>query len=122
MQTRRFIARARREMTSLPAILPHYQFPASVPSEAKPARPRAIIMEIAIRHGVAPIDIFSRARFNHISLARQEVCYRLRFDLGYSYPRIARCVGWTDHTSALYAVRSHMRRLEAEAGAMKERQ
>lgn len=77
----------------------------------------AVVALVACKRGVAPADILSKSRRQHITQARQEVMWRLRAIRGaggrpkHSYPLIARSLGLGDHTTVIHGVRAHERRL-----------
>jgi chromosomal replication initiator protein len=68
---------------------------------------REILREVAANRGVQPQEILSRDKTRRVVKVRDEVIWRWRSELGYSYPKIARHIGMRDHTSALHAVRRH---------------
>lgn len=79
-------------------------FDTSSPNNAK-----AILREVAEKHGLALTDFEStglRAPMK-MTAARAEAAYRLRFERGLSFPRIAATVGYRDHTSAMHGVWIH---------------
>lgn len=64
---------------------------------------RAIILEVAARHGVDPDDLHGPSRLRRICRARWEAMRLLRAR-GLSSPMIGRMFN-RDHTSVLYALR-----------------
>ena len=60
-----------------------------------PERCRKIIMDVARARGVDTASIMDKSRKNVIARARHEIFYRLRTELGWSYPRIGRCLDST---------------------------
>ena len=75
-----------------------------------PERCRKIIMDVARARGVDTASIMDKSRKNVIARARHEIFYRLRTELGWSYPRIGRVFG-LDHTTVLWGASSHAIRL-----------
>lgn len=63
-----------------------------------------IIREVAQAHRVKVEDITGPRRFRAFNLARREAMQRIRFELGFSFPRIGQLFN-RDHTAALYACR-----------------
>lgn len=85
---------------------------------------KALITEVAGRHGLTYGDIVGCSTRAALSLARDEAVWRLRemrwaCDGGrrFSYPQIAAFVGMTDHSSAWSAYQRHAARVVA---AMRE--
>lgn len=77
---------------------------------------RGVINAVCAKHGIGRADLVSRSRRPHLVLARQECCYELRTAIlidgrPISWPRIARQLGFTDHTTALYGYREHAKLL-----------
>lgn len=68
-----------------------------------------VIQEVADKHDTTAKDILFHSRFHSISQARQEACFRLRCELGWSYPRIGKFIG-RDHSTIITAVRCHSKR------------
>lgn len=60
---------------------------------------RAIISEVAAKHGFGPREILENTRAARVVKARDEAIRRIRIELDYSFPRIARLFGRTDHTT-----------------------
>jgi len=67
------------------------------------ARWMHVLRAVAKHHNLRPDDIIGKSRKKHIVSARFEVFYRLRFDLGYSYPKIGYLMK-RDHSSVLHGV------------------
>lgn len=63
-----------------------------------------IIHEVSDQRGLLVDKVLSENRRKKYAVARFEIAYRLRRELGLSYPRIATHLGREDHTTALYAV------------------
>lgn len=74
-----------------------------------------VLEEVAEKHGLTVTEMLARRRAKPIVHARQEACWRLVKELGYSYPQVARRCNYYDHTTALHAVRKHQERLDAQA-------
>ena len=77
---------------------------APVPIET-PAR--KILMEVAEKHGM-PVTVFRNKsrKLNHVR-CRQEACFRMKQDLGFSLSQIGRLMGHQDHTTVLHAIRQY---------------
>jgi hypothetical protein len=67
----------------------------------------------ALRYGVTVCDVESERRNVPSVRARQCAMWQIKQELSWSLPRIARCFGQRDHTTALYAVRRHQARIDA---------
>ena len=70
-----------------------------------PLRDR-IIAEVVERTGVQRFDILSTVRTGAVCAARGEVYSRLREELGWSYPQIARAMGRREHSQVIAAIRA----------------
>jgi chromosomal replication initiation ATPase DnaA len=75
---------------------------------------RAVVSEVAAKYGCTVADILGQRRSGRLSIARFEVCARLR-ELNYggappSLPLIGR---WLQrhHTTVLHAIRRHAQRM-----------
>jgi len=68
-----------------------------------------LIDEIAAWHMLDPEVIRSMIRYRHVVEARQECCYRLVVDLGYSLTRAGNLLK-RDHTTVLHSMRRHCER------------
>ncbi len=51
---------------------------------------KAIIADVAAEHGVAPSELTGRSRKSAVYIPRRIAMRRIRRELGYSFPRIAR--------------------------------
>lgn len=67
-------------------------------------RPNQIIAEVCDAHGITRDDLFSDQIDRNYSRARQEAYYRMRTELGLSYPRIAALMGRKDHTTVIHGI------------------
>lgn len=85
--------------------------PATVAIEAPPppaeTPARKILMEVAEKHGM-PVTVFRNKsrKLNHVR-CRQEACFRMKQDLGFSLSQIGRLMGHQDHTTVLHAIRQY---------------
>jgi len=64
---------------------------------------RAIILDVAERHGIDPSDLHGPSRLPHLCRARWEAMQRLR-DRGLSLPMIGRMLN-RDHKTVLHGLR-----------------
>ncbi len=71
-----------------------------------------IISEVAADHALAVADIVGPSRLGPIVLARQEAMWRARSETDLSFPAIGRRFGGRDHTTVIYSVRKHQKRLD----------
>jgi chromosomal replication initiator protein len=76
--------------------------------------PREIIHEVAERNGLTVDDLRSASKKRHIAWARQEAMWELRQRTSLSLPQIAERLNRIDHTTALWGIRAHSKRI-AEA-------
>ena len=72
-----------------------------------------ILHQVAAKHGVTVLDIKSPRRFQKIVNARQEAFYRARHETALSLPQIGMLMGNKDHTTVLWGVKQHAKKLEA---------
>ena len=86
--------------------------PVAVETPPPPAAPaetpaRKILMEVAEKHGM-PVTVFRNKsrKLNHVR-CRQEACFRMKQDLGFSLSQIGRLMGHQDHTTVLHAIRQY---------------
>lgn len=69
-----------------------------------------ILSQVTDKHGLYLSALTSPARDKPLSRARQEAMYRLRKELPLSYPRIARVLGRSDHTTVIHGIKAHCAR------------
>lgn len=74
---------------------------------------KTIVYEVAKAHLVSFSDIVGHARSYPIVAARQEAYYRLRTELGLSFPEIGRRMGGKDHTGVMHGFNKHKGQLDA---------
>ena len=87
-------------------ITPHRPFPGK------------IVAEVARARGLTVQEILTRTRKRRIAHARQEAMWELRQRTRLSLPQIAERLNLKDHTTVLWGVRAHERRLaEAQEAA-----
>lgn len=70
-----------------------------------------IVAEVAAARGVSPAAIRLPLRTRLHCYARHEAAYRIRTELGYSYPLIAKALCLKDHTSAIHGACAHYARI-----------
>lgn len=71
---------------------------------------KVIMRDVCKARGVSYEDLVGPARWKHLIGPRHECMYRLYTEANLSYERIGIIFG-RDHTTVLYAVRSHKKRL-----------
>lgn len=76
-----------------------------------------ILREVAEAHDLSVRDVRERSRFPHMTVARHEVFYRLRHELGMTYEAIDYLVGGFSHKAVLMGVRNHVKRVSREVAA-----
>jgi len=74
---------------------------------------RAILREVAEKHGCAIDQITGPRRSKGVSRARQEAMYRMRMETPLSYPAIGARLGDRDHTTVIHGVKAHAKRANA---------
>lgn len=89
-----------KEMASAPKLPP---LPGLVLNEIGSSRWLRVLHAVAAYHEIDPSEILSTSRKRHVTNARFEVFYRLRVDLNFSYPKIAKLMK-KDHTTVLHGV------------------
>ncbi|GLQ20374.1 helix-turn-helix domain-containing protein [Algimonas porphyrae] len=67
----------------------------------------AILNEIVSAYGVSAREICGSETYTYQCAPRHALAYRLRTELGWSYPRIGRFIGDRDHTTAINSVGRH---------------
>ena len=77
---------------------------------------QAVLTDVAAEYCVSVAEILGQSRVQQVSYARQAAMWRLRHDLGLSFPTIARILHRGDHTTVLYGVRAHEARLLEASG------
>jgi chromosomal replication initiation ATPase DnaA len=77
---------------------PHIPVPSVIVSPVDP------LNEACQAAGISPVDLFSMTRKQRLAEKRFHVMWILR-QRGWSYPRIAKRLGRTHHTTALHGVR-----------------
>ncbi len=81
-------------------------FTSHTPAPARPAA--AIIGEVARARGITVAQILSVSRNREVCAGRREIAGRLRAELDFSYPRIAKTVAFRSHASAVEAVQKFL--------------
>ena len=66
-----------------------------------------ILREVATKHLLSRDEIKGPSRSQRCVKARNECCFRLKYELGMSLPRIGLMLGDRDHSTILHAVRSY---------------
>lgn len=71
----------------------------------------AILQAIAMKHGVTVADMKGKSRRADHVKARQEAAYELRINRNFSLTKIGQLLGNRDHTTILYSIRKHTKKL-----------
>lgn len=71
-----------------------------------------IIKNVVKKHSVSMMELTGRTRRHEVVNARHEIAYRLRMELGYSFPMIGKLLGDRDHTTAMASFRRYEKRLQ----------
>lgn len=85
--------------------------PKKEPPKVSIMRSTSIFMEASEKYKMSIKMIKSTSRRKKFVEVRQEVAYRLRMELKYSYPQIGRLLGNRDHTTAINAVKGYEKKL-----------
>lgn len=93
-----------------PSIIPSLDKTMLVPADQW----KIIFQEVCEKHGVPPILIRGKQRAKYIVAARQELAYRLSQETTMSLPQIASKMGYQDHTTPIYSIKQHKKRMEAQ--------
>jgi len=67
---------------------------------------KAVVAEVCDKHKVLPRELISPLKHNYLMPARREAMYRMRVELGMSYPAIGRRM-LRDHCTVVYNVRRY---------------
>lgn len=86
--------------------------PKVVFSRLKPTA-KTIVRQVAAEHGLTLEELTGPSSVKPISRARHEAMWRLRQETKLSAMQIARALGRTDHTTALWGIRRHAKRIAA---------
>ena len=71
-----------------------------------------IARAVAKAHGLSWTEFTSRRRWKHLTKARQHAMWEIYRLTQLSLPEIARLLGGFDHTTILYGIRKHQKRIE----------
>ena len=72
---------------------------------------KQIAREVGKKHGVSLNELVSHRRSRPIVVARHEAFWRCRNETSLSYPQIGRLFGGRDHTTVLWGIRQHEKRI-----------
>ncbi len=97
-------------LLTIPKIVPRAEKVG--PWAFNPWKARQMIARIAEKHGVTYDEVVGPNRYERYILPRFECCYRLKVELGLSFPDISRKLGRSDHTSSLSGYRRYKKYLE----------
>lgn len=78
-----------------------------------PETMREIATRVANRHDLTLKQMTSRCRERTFAWPRQEAAWEMAQRDRWSLPQIALTLGWTNHTTAMHAIRAHQKRLDA---------
>ena len=79
-----------------------------------------VIYRVAKKHGVSVADIKGQSRKQMFVYARQEAAYDLRKQRNLSLTKIGQMLGGKDHTTILYAISAHEKRLAERTATLGE--
>ncbi len=82
------------------------------PSE-QPRPLHAILAEVCAKHGISERAFLGNIRNMEVTHARWEAWWRMRTEVGASFPQIGR-VSNRDHTTIMHGVRRHTERVSRE--------
>jgi chromosomal replication initiation ATPase DnaA len=78
-------------------------------------RMRDIALEICVRHGITAHELIHRTRLPALTRIGDEVCFELRRQGRWSFPEIARAIGYRSHASVIKACQRHAARHQEAA-------
>jgi chromosomal replication initiation ATPase DnaA len=70
-----------------------------------------IMRDVARRHGMTVEEMTRKSMKRRFAWARQHAMYEMRQYTKLSYPQIARLLNIGDHTTVIFGVRAHAKRL-----------
>lgn len=70
-----------------------------------------IAKAVAKAHGITFQELVSNRRHAYLVKARQHAMYEMRRNTGLSLPQIGKIIGKRDHTTVIWAIKRHERRL-----------
>lgn len=113
-QQRREDARPEQQRTAVERLDPLDRQLLNAPPELfkRPAW-KILAKEICDQHGADFDEVCGDRRFQPLVLIRQEIFYRIRVELGMSYPEIGKRFN-RDHTTIMHGVRRHAKRFNLE--------
>jgi anion-transporting ArsA/GET3 family ATPase len=79
-----------------------------------------ILYRVADKHRVKVSDIKGQSRKQKYVYARQEAAYHLRFERNLSWTQIGQKLGGRDHTTIIYAIKAHTKRLAERTDTLDE--
>ena len=79
-------------------------------------RAREIVREVATYHGLGDTDVMGHNKARRFVRARFEAMWRIRDELGWSYPEIGSFFGYPDHAAAMNGVKRFEEMLDTEEG------
>lgn len=77
---------------------------------------RSILREVSEETGFSTVELLGPTRPRALAHARQYAMWRMQRETGQSLPQIGRFLGGRDHTTVLYGVRQHAKRLAEAQG------
>lgn len=80
--------------------------------------PDAMVLDVAMRHGVTVADLKGPSRRRKIARARQAAMWVLRHHATLSLPKIGYLLGDRDHTTVMHGIAAHEGRLAAQQQEM----
>lgn len=86
-------------------------------SRRMPAGAKAIVQAVGDRRGVSMDELIGEGRSRRVAHVRQEAYDALYRTGRYTLPMIGAYFGGRDHTSVLYGIREHKKRIEADLSA-----
>lgn len=84
-----------------------------MPESFDPLRWRRIVHEVAAKHQVSLSTLRGKRRSKWIVIARHEAFFRLSEETTFSLPKIGDLMGGFDHTTVLYGIAAHKKRMRA---------
>jgi len=73
---------------------------------------KQVIAEVAARHGMTPADLLEVSQKWKVAHRRQEAMFEMYIQCPHlSFPAIGRALGGMDHTTVMFGVKQHCKRL-----------
>ncbi len=110
------LTEAEKKLAALKEMFVVHEVEAFQGLERRVTTAKKIIFETAKKHKVSVSEMKGEGRHRTVVYARHEAMYRIRDELGLSFPRISRALCRSDHSTSIHGYKSHKKRMEAANG------